>query len=312
MKTITRRTILKSMAAGITICLTGCGRKIVWPADGSDKGQLRIIFFTDVHARKEWDTPRALQMATQSINSQKADIVIAGGDLITGGFESSAESVAPRWDVYMEMHKNICTDLFPAIGNHDLVAAIPEDGSPPSVKPREVFLEKMCLERTYYSFDALDYHFIVLDSISITGDDFKYNGLIWPEEFDWLQSDLAGLKTATPIIVVTHMPLLTTFYAVDMGSQFKPDPNRVIVNNNDVLNLFQNHNLLLVLQGHLHISEFHFWKNTAFITGGAICGKWWGGAWYGTEEGFNVLTLSKAHVDWEYIDYGWTAKRPVD
>ena len=35
------------------------------------------------------------------------------------------------------------------------------------------------------------------------------------------------------------------------------------------------------------------------------------GPFHGTEEGFNVVTLHLNHVDWEYVDYGWEARRSV-
>jgi hypothetical protein len=68
--------------------------------------------------------------------------------------------------------------------------------------------------------------------------------------------------------------------------------------------------LILVLQGHLHVNEMIRWQNTAFVTGGAVCGKWWRGVWYGTEEGFYDITLTGNHVECSYIDYGWEARRP--
>ena len=68
--------------------------------------------------------------------------------------------------------------------------------------------------------------------------------------------------------------------------------------------------LILALQGHLHVKEMIRWQGTTFIIGGAICGKWWRGPWYDTNEGFNLITLSGNRVAWEYIDYGWQARRP--
>ena len=127
-KVFTRRQFLVGLGAG-GLSLVSCGRAS-WPVRGSGQ-TLRLVFYTDVHARTEWDTPVALAQATQAINASNPDLVLAGGDLITDGFQSSAATVAPRWDVYVNMHEGIEADLYPAIGNHDLVAAIPEDGTPP-------------------------------------------------------------------------------------------------------------------------------------------------------------------------------------
>ena len=144
---ITRRGFLGKMLASLALTATGCAKKIVWPAHGSEKGSVRLVFFTDIHARTEWETSKAMARAARLINAQKADLVIAGGDLITDGFQSSAESVEPRWDAYMEMHRAIDPDVYPAMGNHDLVAAIPNDGTPEAQDPRKIFREKMNIER---------------------------------------------------------------------------------------------------------------------------------------------------------------------
>ena len=168
----------------------------------------------------------------------------------------------------------------------------------------------MELDQTYYSFDALGYHFVILDSVKITGDEYEYEGMIWPEEMEWLKQDLSRVRRGTPIILTTHIPLLSAFFAATEGATFGAKRNRVVVNNRDVLDLFSDHNLILVLQGHLHAKEFLKWQETTFIVGGAICAKWWRGPWHGTEEGFNLLTLTGSHVEWEYIEYGWNARRP--
>jgi len=168
----------------------------------------------------------------------------------------------------------------------------------------------MGLDQTYYSFDAVGYHFVILDSIQVTSDEFQYQGNIWPEELEWLKQDLANVPSGTPIVIVTHIPILTAFYSATMGATFAVAKNRVVVNNREVLKVIENHNVILVLQGHLHVKEMIRWRDTTFIVGGAISGKWWRGLWYGTQEGFNIITLSGNRLEWEYIDYGWTAQRP--
>lgn len=308
----TRRGLLRTLAAGGLALGAGClpwARS--WPAAGSLRGTLRLAFYTDVHARLEWDTPVALSRAAEAINGARPDLVIAGGDLIADGFESSAETVAPRWRAYVAMHRRITPSPYPAIGNHDLVAAMPEDGTPPSADPRATFRAELGVARTYYSFDALGYHFVVLDAVEVTGDELKYQGRVWPEEMEWLREDLSRVATGMPVIAVTHLPLLTAFYTVTDGATVAAPRNRVVVNSREVLDVFARHRLLLVLQGHMHALELLRWRHTTFITGGAISGQWWRGPWHGTEEGFCILTLRGDRIDLEYVDYGWEARRPA-
>jgi len=307
---MTRRDFLGKLTAAVVLFAGGCSRLMIWPVSGSDKGTVRLVFYTDVHARTEWQTPAAMEMAVRAINRRKVDLVITGGDLITDGFDSSAKKVAPRWDAYMKMHRSITADVFPTLGNHDLVAANPQDGTPPAEDPRAIYRTHMGLDQTYYSFDAVGVHFVILDSIQITGDELHYRGFIRSEELEWLRQDLAYVSRGTPVVLVTHIPLLTSFYAATRGATFAAPRNRVIVNNQDVFEVVEGHNVILVLQGHLHVEELIKWRDTSFIAGGAVSGRWWRGPWYGTEEGFNIITLRGNHVEWEYIDYGWVARRP--
>ena len=291
---------------------------LVWlglmPGEAADTNTaaLRLVFMTDLHARTEWDTPVALKQAAAAMNAQKPDLVVVGGDLITDGFQSSAATVEPRWEAYLAMQQLIQAPVQAAIGNHDLVAAIPEDGSPAAADPRVIFCQKMGVEKTYRSFDTNGYHFILLDAIRVTGGNLKYEGRIDPEQLAWLKTDLAGVDSNRPIVVVTHLPFLTTFFQDTEGGVANAPKNRVIVNGPEVLRLFKDRNLILVLQGHLHINEWMRTRDITFVTGGAICGKWWRGDWMGTKAGFGVVTLRGNDVNWEYKDYGWTARRPAD
>lgn len=208
------------------------------------------------------------------------------------------------------MHRKVEADLYPAIGNHDLDAANPFDGSLPAENPRAVFLARMGLNSTYYSFNAVGYHFVVLDSIKLTNDRYYYHGRIAADQIEWLKNDLAHVSPGTPIVLTTHIPLLTAFFSASAGATFAAPKGRVVVNNVEVLDLFKGHSLILVLQGHLHVREMIRWQGTTFIVGGAICGKWWRGPWFDTNEGFNLITLAGNRVEWEYIDYGWQARRP--
>jgi 3',5'-cyclic AMP phosphodiesterase CpdA len=288
--------------AALALGLVGCA---------GTEPSLRLVFYSDVHARTEWETPVALERVRDAINAEAPDLVIATGDLITDGFEAaSPDEVSARWDAYLTLHDGIDAEVYAAIGNHDLVAANPKDGSPPAADPRAVARERLGLDRTWYGFERGGYRFFVLDSTEVTGGELQYRGFIGDDQRAWLEAELAETDPATPLVLALHIPLLTSFYAATEGSTAAAQPNRVVVNNREVLALFEGHNLVLVLQGHLHAKELIRWGDTTFITGGAVSGKWWRGAWFGTEPGYNVVTLRGNRVEWEYVEYGWTPRRP--
>ena len=306
-----RRCFLKTLGAGGAMIASPALGKIAWTIEGSERGVLRLVFYTDVHARTEWETPTALMMAADAINAQGADLVLGGGDLIEGGFDATSRQVAPRWDDYMAMHGAIEGEHHTVIGNRDLVGVLPRDGSPPAADPRLEYKRRLGLTRTYRSFDALGYRVMLLDSLRVSDDEYEYHGWVSLEQREWIKEELSRLPAATPIVLVTHIPLMTAYFSATKGATFQAKPNRVVVNNTDVLALFAEHNLILVLQGHLHVSEMLRWRNTTFIIGGAVCANWWRGPNFGTEEGFNAITLRRDRVESEYIDYGWNARRPA-
>jgi 3',5'-cyclic AMP phosphodiesterase CpdA len=246
-------------------------------------------------------------MAASAINDRTPDLVLAGGDLISDGFEASPAAAAPQWDAYMEMHRAIRARVYPVLGNHDLVAAAPSDGTAPSSDSRDEFRRRMGLERTYYAFDAGGCRFLVLDSVHILGGGDPYEGRIPEQQIDWIRQELAGLAREIPLVLATHIPLRTSFYQTTQGATVPAPKDRVVVNSQEVLDLFADRRLVLVLQGHLHVHEALVWGETTFITGGAISGRWWRGAWHGTREGFVVVTLDGGRPTWEYVEYGWHA-----
>ncbi len=241
--------------------------------------------------------------AVEGINSTHSDLIIGGGDLITDGFTSDLRSAAPRWDVYMDMHRGITGEHHTVIGNHDLVGVRPSDGSSPVADPRAAYKQRLGLSQTFYAFDALGYRIVLLDSLRISGDEYEYHGWVAQEQREWLKELLSRTSREMPIVLVLHIPLVTAFFGATQGAGTAAKPNRVVVNSVDVLELFAAHNLMLVLQGHLHVSEYLRSKDTAFITGGAVSGGWWRGPFHGTGEGFNVVTLHSNHVEWEYVAY---------
>jgi 3',5'-cyclic AMP phosphodiesterase CpdA len=273
-------------------------------------GPLRIGFYTDLHMRTEWQSPAGWQQAARMLDDQKTDFTICGGDMITDGFDAAAKSLEPRWEVYLQGRALISNDVYPIIGNHDLVGAIPADGSAPEQDPRRVFKEKMKLDSSWYSFDAGGVHFVAIDPFDIGWEGQSFRGYVSAEQQEWIKRDLSGVSKTQPIVLLSHIPLMTSFTQAVKGALAASSVRSVVNNSGDVLHLFSQYNLVAVLSGHLHVNETLRWKNTTFITGGAICGSWWRGPRHGTQEGFGVVTIEGNQVGWEYIDYQWEARRP--
>ena len=124
-----RRAFLRDTALG-SVAVLGWSNQLTWAVESSaDTQPLKIVFYTDIHTRVEWETPQALALAVESINRHAADLVLCGGDMITDGYQSSSAQVAPRWDAYRVMHEAIRPTLVVILGNHDLVGVEPSDSA---------------------------------------------------------------------------------------------------------------------------------------------------------------------------------------
>jgi predicted phosphodiesterase len=124
---------------------------------------------------------------------------------------------------------------------------------------------------------------------------------------EWIKEDLKKVDPSTPIAISTHIPFISVMAQMKGGSMQPNTEGLVVHNSKEVLELFKDHNLKLVLQGHLHYLEDIYAEGVHFITGGAVSGKWWTGPRYGVEEGFLKIRIKNGDINWEYIDYGWEA-----
>ncbi len=270
-----------------------------------------VVFYTDVHARAEWDTPLALREAAAQINGLTPDAILCGGDLVTDGFQAAPGGVDARWEVYLDMHRSLRAPVWTVPGNHDLVGARPENAAP-AADARAEFRDRLGVEDSVAVHELGDWRILLLDSVHILppGQGTPYEGRIAAEQLGRVRAWLEDVPKDQPILLMSHMPLLSVAFQATAGSEIPPPKARLVVNNLALLDLFAGHRLTLVLQGHLHVYENILWRGTRFITGGALCGKWWRGDWHGTPPGFCQISLDPDDVACRYVPTGWQARRP--
>ena len=154
--------------------------------------------------------------------------------------------------------------------------------------------------KSYGSFDYKGIHFIRLNGMHPTKQAFA---TIDQEQITWLKEDLAKTGLETPIVVSTHVPLLSLYYPVVEGSMQARD---MIDNTKEIVDLLKPYNIKLILQGHQHIYEQIQERGLWFVTAGGVSANWWTGPLADTEEGFLLIKVDNANnFSWEYIDYGW-------
>lgn len=287
----------------LSLALISCNKKA---KESESPDQFTFAFLTDIHLEYGRSAPRGFMQAIDTVNKLNPDFVLTGGDLIADALETPYEKVDSLYDLYIEMSKKFNMPVYNTIGNHEHFGIYRKndvDTNHPEYNNR-MFEHR--IGKRYYSFDHKGWHFIVLDAVSITKDR-EYIGLIENDQIEWIKSDLQKVDKKTPIAISVHIPFITAQTQLTDGSLAPNPPYLVITNARDVLLLFWEYNLKLVLQGHLHfLEDIYINDDVHFITGGAVCGRWWNNKPTDyPEEGFVLVNVKGEDIDWDYIDYGW-------
>jgi Icc protein len=235
-------------------------------------------------------------------------LAIAGGDLVFDVFETGYDRADQLFQMYSRITQGLDMPVYPVIGNHDVFGIGVNAGVAPTHPEygKVMFAKRLGAGNTYRSFDFRGWHFVLLDSIAVTSDS-GYEGGIDDEQFSWLQKDLQSAGHKQPTVLVTHIPFFSILPTLENGPTQAVSSSLVISNGKDVLQFCSGYNIKLILQGHLHVVEDHRYKQSQFVTSGAVCGNWWKGPRMGHLEGFAVYTVKGHQVEFAYHTYGWQA-----
>lgn len=290
----------------VVILLTSCNRTST-VGSGTEDDQFTFAFLTDIHVQPELEAAKGFQKAIDTLNMMDPDFIITGGDLVMDVLNQTHGRADSLYHLYKELSGRFEMPVYNTVGNHEVYGWHRDE---PGIEGHPDFGKKMFekyLGDRYYSFDHKGWHFIILDGI-YRGGEGHYIGKIDEDQVIWLTRDLLKLDKEIPIVVSTHMPFITSATQLSRGSMAANGEGGVITNSLEVLQLFKDYNLKLVLQGHLHfLEDIYVGNRVHFITAGAVCGRWWANTPESTpEEGFLLVKVKGEKLDWEYVDYGWT------
>lgn len=267
-------------------------------SSSTDSIKLTFAYLTDVHLNQTnyGHCNEGLRQALECAKQQQAEMLLFGGDNAEtdqlGNDETTADSLHAHFKRTVEEYG------LPAhftIGNHDRFYVFNGQKDTLGFKMFEKHYGK-----SYGSFDYKGIHFIRLNGMHPTKQAFA---TIDQEQITWLKEDLAKTGLETPIIVSTHVPLLSLYYPVVEGSMQARD---MIENTKEIVDLLKPYNIKLILQGHQHIYEQIQERGLWFVTAGGVSANWWTGPLADTEEGFLLIKVDNTNnFSWEYIDYGW-------
>jgi len=286
----------------VLLSVTGCNN----PGNAGDS--FSVAFMTDIHLQPERNAVAGFTKALDTVNSLKPAFILTGGDLIMDALGQSYGRADSLYVLYQETIKKAEAPVYNTMGNHEIYGIYSRSGADPA---HPEYGEKMYEKRIgplYYSFMHEGWKFMILNSVEDTHRN-KYVGLIDSVQIAWIEDELDKTDPEIPIVISTHIPFISVMTQRYGGSTVANDSSLIVYNSSPVLDLFREHNLKLVLQGHLHVLEDIYYEGVHYITGGAVSAAWWKGPYLTCEEGFLWLTFGRDDFTWKYIDYNWEPEK---
>ena len=252
---IDRRGFLKCMAwAGTgTLCVIKGGILNSYSLSRLDeldaaelKGELSLAQISDSHMGfnkpANTDVARTLKAAVDKINALKKhpEFLLHTGDI-------SHLSKPEEFDTVDQILKGaVAKQVFFVPGEHDTIG---DDG--------KQYLErygKSAQGDGWHSFDAKGVHFVGLVNVL----NLKAGGLgtLGPAQLAWLENDLKGLTTSTPVVVFAHIPLWSVYPEWGWGTE----------DSAQALGYLKRFGSVTVLNGHIHQTMQKVEGNITFHT----------------------------------------------
>ena len=291
-----RRDVVRQMGAGLaalSISKSATAQVATLPR----KRLLRIAHVTDVHMQPLVGAAKGFEKCLHHLQglAEKPDLIINGGDAIMEAHGRGQDSVRRQWKLYQDVLKGEnALPILSCVGNHDIwcqkeTLASFADG-------RQWAMDELQMTRRYYSTTQNGWHIIVLDSVQPKADGSWYTAHLDDEQLDWLEADLKATPRETPILIISHVPILAACVFFD-GPRFANDnwtvPARWMHSDTVRLtNLFAQYpNVKAALSGHIHLVDRVDYADVSYYCNGAVSGAWWFGKYHHTSAGYAIVDL---------------------
>jgi Icc protein len=276
---------------------------------GSDKKPvLRVAHLTDVHLKDKWDAPARFARCLHQVQQQpNVDMILNGGDIVFDMNKESLDTINTQWKLWHATIKSECSlPMHYILGNHDIWWN--ENDKDQALYGKQFSIDQLQLASPYYSFVKNGWKFILLDSVHLDIDNTWYVGKLGDGQFAWLENELNNTPSAMPVLVMSHIPLLTATNLVDddvavnkweiLGGEMHTDISKIAT-------LFYKHaNVKLCLSGHIHLRDKVVYNNVTYLCNGAVSGAWWEGNKRETAPGYGLIDLyADGTFDEQYVNY---------
>ncbi|GAA3928057.1 metallophosphoesterase [Chitinophaga oryziterrae] len=266
------------------------------------KPVLTIAHITDVHLRPEEGAPERFEKCLSAVKKHGVDFILNGGDSILDASydDVKRERVTELWNIWDRCMETVKPyEVYSCLGNHDMWWKAPSKED--EMYGKAYVVKRLNISKRYYSFTKKGWHFVILDSNN-------ENISLDEEQFKWLENDLQQLVPGTPVLLMSHYPILGVTPSLVGGGHS---------DHVKLKNLFYKHKdkVRICLSGHNHLSDNAVYNDIRYCCNGAVSGYWWGkgdkdsagpGYYYETPPGYAILRLYEdGQVENEYIPHGY-------
>jgi 3',5'-cyclic-AMP phosphodiesterase len=258
-----------------------------------------FAFFTDAHLDYKGNTVQYFDKAVNTINELNPDFIITGGDNIKDATKSSESAADSLFNLYISCIKKFNMAVYTGIGNHESFGT----GNTLTNPENPMYGEKMYeskIGKRYYTFSHKGWKFFMLDGIINTNSGYRYIGCIDEAQMNWIKNELAATDTLTPVVICSHIPIISSLKKFELGSLSGTPVNDGISNSIELFDLFSHYNLKLVLQGHFHFLEVLYTNDTYYITGPSLTARW--GNLFTRKSGFLLFTTTGDSLSWKFVE----------
>jgi 3',5'-cyclic AMP phosphodiesterase CpdA len=313
---MSRRNFVKTVALGSAGLMAPAGCAVLPVRSAAEPPRhpdFCFVHLTDMHVREKRKGHLGYQACIESVKAlrPRPEFALMGGDLAFDGNYTPKPEFENQIRWYKEISDSLGIPYYNCIGNHDALgwsARRKVDADDPEIG-KIMIMDRLGMERSYYSFDHKGWHFFVLDSIYPVETD---NGpsqepRIGEEQLDWLRFDL-GDACGKPTVGVTHIAAFCNIGQIQGNPEMRAMNHMVVKDNKDLRLILERHSVKALLQGHSHKTEDFIFNGVRYLTSPAVSAAWWGGNWTGDPPGYTVFYCKDGELLWERRFFEWEAQ----
>jgi 3',5'-cyclic AMP phosphodiesterase CpdA len=227
------------------------------------QGNFSFVFLPDLHLRPDSATEANFDLLARQINKLRPDFIITGGDMIYTAKNVDEQTAKVLFDFMEYKFHEFKEPVYYTMGNHEIVGVLSESGMETTHPLWGKGMYEKLYGNRYRTFTHSGWKFFLLDGIQILEKERNYTQGVDSVQLEWLKNELLLTDKNTPIIISIHTPLLNPHAINNSQSQLLSG------NSETVLNLFKEHNLKIVLEGHTHLYMNLFFEGVHYISGGS-------------------------------------------